>query len=105
MILECGNIVATRFWVQKKHPDTIRLLDCFVQRMHRTMVGAEHVDLCSQFAYKDESHPLMLQARPGLKSKSRPLSAPATGRVGVPMHDWCTEVTEGVREVGRVTAS
>ena len=55
MILECGNIVAVRFGITKRNPETIQLLDAFVGEMHANMVTDEHLDICSQLAYQDEA--------------------------------------------------
>lgn len=108
MVLECGNIVAVRFPISKRYPGTITLMDSFVKQMHEKMVSDEHLDLCSVLAYQDDTHPLQLKAKPGLKlsSRLRPSTAPASGRTpppGVPKQKWTKEVTDAVRAVGIVS--
>jgi len=107
MIIEYGNAIACRFNVSKRQPQTLAILDGFVCEMHAKMVNDGHADLNTVFAFRDDTHPLRVKAKGGLKlpRKVRPESAPVKRAVaiGVPAQKWTEEVTDAARQLGEVS--
>ena len=78
MVLETGNAIGVRFFVTKRCPESIALLDAFVAAKHANMIDREYLDLSAQHAYFDEDHPLQVHYKPSQMNavKVRPASAP-----------------------------
>lgn len=60
MIVESGNALGIRFFVTKRCPEAIALLDAFIATKHANMIDREYLDLSAQHAYFDEDHPLQV---------------------------------------------
>merc|ERR1719324_1621695 len=77
MIVESGNALGIRFFVTKRCPEAIALLDAFIATKHANMIDREYLDLSAQHAYFDEDHPLQVHYKPSQMTsvKARPASA------------------------------
>jgi len=53
MILEYPHIIATQFDIQKKYPDTLKILKNFLERNFRAIISSEPAQKISVFRYKE----------------------------------------------------
>lgn len=117
LILESGNTLGIRFFVQKRCPESIAVLDSFVRTKSTQMMEGEYIGLSAQHAYADDLHPLQLHYKPSkmhtVKPSSRPISAAPKQREAIecaplrahePQSNWISQVTEPVKALGTVTS-